>query len=468
MRQLSARVPLIFAVLAVLTAPVAALGQPPAAQVEPDAEAEEVDWRGLYRMDENGHTIKRAVARPPNPIRELAQGAPYRVHVASSDGKKITITDAYTLERWRVFTAADVRGYAFSNDGHWLYVVHDAGIVTSVAVPTAKAHVMTTVKLAEGEQVIEVIGHGTVGHRFVTVVVGVGPRPLVGAPCAGWTRVRRFRVRQKSGWDKATTVIERGNHELRRSMRRKRTSPNTRYEVILGASLTLNNRIGGGSVGRLNKSALPRDSIGVHWMRDSRGVVVKNRRPPSAGCRYHLGIVSFRQPESQRSAWRRQRDWTAWAVPDDVDLVRGDLAHEDLQWAPDEMRLIGVRAGLVVLVEPAARHRGHVAVVAPATALWPAVRPGVRGLASGTGSLRHAEILAEQGDLASATRQLAEAAARAPAPAAAAVARLRKRLKALGAVRARRAGELGLSGGEPQPDRVPPAVDATAGSAVKP
>ncbi len=436
---------------------------------------DEVDWRGLYRMNEKGHTIKKE-RPPPNPIRDLAQSAPYRIHVATSDGKKVVITDAYTLERWRVFAAEDVRGYAFNNDGAWLYVVHDAGVVSSVNVRNGKAKRMATVKLPDGVEVVEVIGHGKGNHRFVTVVVGKGPRPLVGQPCGTWSGIKRFRIRQKATWPKATVITERGMHDLRLRRRRKGTSPNTRYEVFLGKQLKATNKIGGGSVGVLNRKPLPSRSIGFRWMRDSRGVIVKHRRTTANGCRHRLGVVSFRQPEAQRVAWYRQRRWTRWSLPADVSVVRGDLAHNDVLWAPDGMRVVGVRNGKAVVIEPVARHRGHVAVISPATRYWPAVRPGVRSLVVGTGALRHAEILTEQGDLDTARTQLAAALARtSPKPTEDSVKRLRKRIGKLEVVRRRRALEIGVTDASLRGRRsvaIPTgkgvAVDAGKGAAVDP
>ena len=447
------------------TTPGVAAGQEPAAT---DGATDEIDWRGLHRMDERGHSIKRKTPKPPNPIRELAQSAPYRVHVATSDGLKVTITDAYTLERWRLFAASAIHGYAFSNDGYWLYIVHDAGVLSSIAVPTGKARKMATLPMAEGEVVVEVRGHGTRGHRFVTVVVARGPKPVLGQPCGKWTRYRRFSVRFKSNRTKATTVIEKGPHDLRRKRRRKGTSANTRYEVILGKSLMLNNKIGGGSVGKLNRKALPRGSFAMVWMRDSRGVVVKHGRPAKNGCRYRMGLRSFRQPASQRAAWKRQQRWPSWTLPADVQLVRGDLSHQDPSWAPDQMRLVGVRRGIPVLIEPVPRHRGHVAPIAPPTTLWPVVRPGVRALASGTGALRHAEILAEQGDLDSARRQLAAARTRIPKPESSAVAALTKRLAVLEEMRRRRALEFGLPDASMRGRREIPGPGAVLGAQARP
>ena len=422
----------------------------------------EIDWRGLYRMDENGHTIKRDPP-PPNPIRELAQSAPYRVHVASSDGKKLTITDAYTLERWRLLEDEAIAGYAFSNDGHYLYAVHGANVLSSVVVETGKASAMSRLELKEGEVVIEVIGHGNRGHRFVTVVVGQGPPPRVGQPCGSWRGLRRLRVRQRSSWPKATVIVEKGPHDLRRKRRKKGTSPNTRYEVLLGSQLMLNNKIGGGSVGKVNRKPLPPRALGFEWMRDSRGVVVKAAAPSLNGCRHRLTLRSFRQPATQRKAWYRQRNWEAWQLPADVELVPGSMDHQDVEWTPDGMRVIGVQGGRAVLIEPLPRHRGHVSVITPPIALWPVVRPGVRSLATGTGVLRHAEILAEQGDLDSARRQLAAALQKdAGKPSPEEVARLRKRLARLDSIRQRRAAELGESDASLRGQRALPVDGGTA------
>ena len=180
-------------------------------------------------------------------------------------------------------------------------------------------------------------------------------------------------------------------------------------------------------------------------MRDSRGLFVLARRKRARGCAHRLTLSSYRQPDSQRPSWKRQHDWLAWALPADVEIVRGDLAHEDPQWAPDGMRLIGYGPGGVVLIEPGERFRGHVSVIAPPSKLWPIVRPGVRSLATGVGSLRMAEILLEQGDLDAAAAAMAAAKAKGGSGSKSSeIKRLRKRLARLEAVRERRAKEFGL------------------------
>lgn len=436
--------------LAGLCAAVATLLSPGVSRradaVEPPAKAEgdekgPVDWRGLDRMDPNGRT-KRREKPPPNPVQQLVQNAPYRVHVATTNGTKITITDAYTLERRRIFVAPHIAAYGFSSDGHWLYVAHGTGptrTIVAVAVTTAKARTLGTIRLRRGESLIELRGHGHQGAVHLTLVVGKGGRWRSGAACTKPRNIRRIKFRERPAKPGKPALLGKeqlpGPHELRFPRRRSRVSPNTRYIVELGASLTIRGRFGKDGEGRLNKSGLPARSLGLRWMRDSRGVFVSNQR--RGACRHLKGLASFRQPKSQFASWRRQRDWLAWRVPSHIQLVRGDLAHQDLTWAPDGMRLIGISPRGVVVVEPVVRHGGHVSVIAPPSTLWPAVRPGVRTIATGSGGLRHAEILLEQGQLDAAQARLTQAKSSALRV------KLMNRLDKLRRVRTRRLKEFG-------------------------
>ena len=368
----------------------------------------------------------------------MVQNAPYRIHVASSDGQKVTITDAFTLERRRVFAGGPILGMAFSSDGHWLYVVHGAGEVTAVELRSAKRRRLGRANLRAGEAVVEVRGHGNRERPYVTVVLGKGKPASPGGKCTSIRMTRRVRLQQRPG-KPVRVIVEKGPHELKRRLRRRGTSPNTRMLVELDGGLISRAKLGSRS-GRLNGKPLPARSAGIVWMRDSRGIFVIARRKRARGCAYGLTLRSYRQPDSQRPSWKRQHDWHEWTLPTSVQIVRGDLAHEDPQWTPDGMRLIGHGPGGVVLIEPNQRFRGHVSIIAPRSKLWPVVRPGVRSLAMGAGSLRMAEILLEQGDLDAAAAMIVGEKKGSKTD----LARLRKRLMRLQAVRNRRAKEFGL------------------------
>ncbi|MCO4760517.1 MAG: hypothetical protein KC502_03390 [Myxococcales bacterium] len=415
--------------------------RPTSEQTGKEADATEgkpVDWRGLDRMDADGRT-KRKDKPPPNPVQQLVQNAPYRVHVATTNGKKVTITDAYTLERRRIFVADAIVGYAFSWDGHWLYIVSGTAnlrTVHAVAVNTAKARSLGRVTLRKGEHVVEVLGRGKADGVSVAVVIARGKPWQLGTGCKKARRVRRVRFVQRRG--KLVREALEGPHERKFPYRSRRVSPNTRYTVELAGTLNIHGRFGGGGkVERLNKKGLPANSGSVRWMRDSRGVFVIHRR--KGACPHLRGLATFRQPLSQYASWRRQRNWADWRVPGDVQLTRGDLAHQDLSWSPDGMRLVGVTAKGVVLVEPVIRYGKRVALIAPPSTLWPAVRPGVRSLVTGASALRHSEILLEQGNLTAAKERLAKA------PKGVEQARLLKRLAKLQRVRLRRLREFGLA-----------------------
>ena len=450
----------------VLTVSMAAAAQAqPPTPARPEADGE-VDWRGLHRLDDDGKRLKKDKP-PPSPVTALVQNAPYRIHVASSDGKKVTITDAFTLERRRVFQGAPIHGYAFSGDGFWLYVVHGVGEVVAVDVRSALHRRLGKVRLAGTEAVLEVRGHGDKSRPYVTVVVGRGGSPPVGAACKPSRVLRRIRLQQRAG-KAVRVVVEKGPHDLKRRLRRRGTSPNTRILVELAGGLVSRAKLGSPE-SRLNHKPLPPRAVGVVWMRDSRGVFVLAERPVDRGCRHLLTLRSFRQPDAQRASWKRQHDWQSWSLPKGIDIVRGHMAHEDPAWAPDGMRLIGHGPKGVVLIEPSPRFRKNVSVIAPPSKLWPVVRPGVRTLATGVGTLRMAEILLEQGDIDAAIAQIAAAVAKGgeeQGPPAAEVTRLRRRAAKLSAVRARRATEFGLplsamrSGEgpvvEPSPDQAVP------------
>jgi len=108
-----------------------------------------------------------------------------------------------------------------------------------------------------------------------------------------------------------------------------------------------------------------------------------------------------------------------------------------------------------VVVEPVPRSAGHVSLIAPPSTLWPAVRPGVRTLATGSGELRHSEILLEQGSLALAEARLAKVAASEQRR------RLLARLAKLTKVKARRLLEFGTDPFAESSGAVNPAAQVT-------
>ncbi len=458
LRRLRA-VPLLAAATALLClawTTTTAHAEPPAT----DAEAE-VDWRGLERMDESGKTIRRDKPEA-SPVEQLVASAPYRLQVATSDATSIRITDAYTLERSRIYAGAPVHGYAFSGDGAWLYaVVGDAGKgsvdVLAIEVQTAQQRRLGKLALGKGEAVAHVDGGGDAAELRVIVTTGQRKGKAAGTECAGWSGLQRRRFRQRGAAPPKDEAVP-GPFKLSDGLRRKGVSPNTRMRVELGAGLVAHGRFGSTEQIRLDRDPVPRGAIGFAWMRDSKGLFVGLRRKAQGACHEPLGGRFYRQPEG------RGRGWDAWDVPDDVRLVRGDLPGAGPDWAPDGMRMVGVQGGRVVLVEAVPRFRGKVAVIAPSSAHWPVIRPGVRSLAVGAGTLRHAEILLEQGDLEGAAERLERDGPSGPA---AERKRLGERLEKLRAIRARRATELGVQpcslGSRPcgEPASPPPANPPT-------
>ena len=197
----------------------------------------------------------------------------------------------------------------------------------------------------------------------------------------------------------------------------------------------------------MNRTPLPPETNYVQWQRDSQGVVALWPRKARGTCRHLLGMRAWRNSPGKESGWAE------WTLPERVELVRGDLARAP-EWTPDGMRLLGVEPRGVVLVEPAPRHRGPLALVAPPSSVWPRVRPGVRPLPTTVGGqLRLTELLLEQGDIDAADKQLAIAGKSGGAE----VDRLRKRLAHLQETRQRRAEELRASVEELRSDKAPPA-----------
>ncbi|MEY3012574.1 MAG: hypothetical protein RIT45_1309 [Pseudomonadota bacterium] len=432
-RRLASRHAWFAALLCWALLPTSAWAEPPA-----DADDAEVDWRGLERMDETGKTIRRDKPEA-SPVERLVASAPYRLQVATSDATSIRITDAYTLERSRIYAGAPVHGYGFSGDGAWLYaVVGDAskgGLdVLAIEVQTAQQRRLGKLALGKGEGVAHVEGGGDAAELRVIITTGRRKTKGNGLDCAAWSDLQRRRFRQRGASPPKDEAVP-GPFKLSDGLRRKGVSPNTRMRVELGAGLVAHGRFGSAEQIRLDRDPVPRGAVGFAWMRDSKGLFVGLRRKAQGACAEPMGGRFYRQPEG------RGRGWDAWDVPDDVRLVRGDLPGAGPDWAPDGMRMVGLQGTQVVLVEAVPRFRGKVAVIATSSAHWPVIRPGVRSLAVGAGSLRHAEILLEQGDLEGAAERLDRDG---PAGPAAERKRLAARLEKLRAIRARRATELGV------------------------
>lgn len=416
-------------------------GQPqPPKPGQPQATPGEVDWRGL---EEGGH---KSGHRAPSPITALIKNAPYRVEIATTDGNKVLMTNAFTLERRRVYAApaepggnpGTIAGMAFSADGAWLYVVTDAGEVLAVDADTAKAQTLGRLAWKAGETVVDVIGAGGLESPDLTVLLGQGPAPVLGQ-CLTWSAPRRARLHRDATAPKGTPVAAQwkdGWPDATPAQRLAAVSPNTKYRIsVQNGALLAAGRFGGGDF-KLNRTPVPAGVSDLDWMRDSEGLVATWPRRGQGGCKYLLGMRSWRHPRDKSN----ESGWKEWTLPETVEIQRGDLPR-GVQWAPDGMRLQGVDVRGVLLIEPAPRFRGPLALVAPPSKLWPRIRPGVRALAStATGALRFTELLMEQGDLDAARRQLAtDGAAGGPE-----VARLRDRLAKLEEVRLRRAEELHL------------------------
>ncbi len=426
----------VAALAAWLLAPVAGVGAASAAPPtrpadldEAEPEGDSVDWRGLERMDEKGNTIRRA-AGGVSEFDRLVASAPYRVQVAISDATSIRIVDGYTLERSRIFAGARVHGYGFSTDGAWLYaVVGDAAAldVLAIDVGSAKPRRLGKLTLAAGERVALVEGAGGSDDLRVSVAIG---KATSKAGCTSWTGWRRIRLRQKAGGAVQSEEVA-GGPEFDGAPRKAAVSPNTKWRAELAGGLMLTGRFGTNESKRIDRDNLPPRPTGLYWMRDSKGVAVTGRR---AGCS-GTDLVVYRASEQKGVGWQ------AWRLPEDVQANRAEHDDSHVQWAPDGMRLVGTSPRGVVLIEPQPRFRGRVALIAEPSAHWPEVRPGVRSLATGAGSLRFAEILLEQGDLEAAAARLDLDGPSAPV---AERKRLQARLDKLKSIRDKRAQELGV------------------------
>jgi hypothetical protein len=400
----------------------------------------EVDWRGLEEGHKSGH-------HGPSPVTALIKNAPYRVEIATTDGAKVLMTNAFTLERRRVYEAPAIAGMAFSADGAWLYVVTGAGEVLAVDADTARTQPLGKLVFKPGEVVVDVLGAGTLETADLTVLLGQGPEPVLGQ-CGVWTGQRRARLhRDFAIKTPVKPELKDGWPEEANTPRLAAVSPNTKYRVtIQGGSLLAAGRFGGGDF-KLNRTAVPPGVTDLDWMRDSEGLVATWPRRAQGGCKHLVGLRAWRHPGEKS----KESGWNEWTLTETVEVVRGDLTR-GVQWAPDGMRLLGVDVRGVLLIEPAPRFRGPLALVAPPSRLWPKLRPGVRALASTAGgALRLTELLMEQGDLDAARKQLAmDGTAGGPD-----VQRLQQRLVKLEEVRLRRAEELHLDLNELRSQKMP-------------
>lgn len=470
------------ALLAAISAWACLAARPASAQTpEPAGEHDdEVDWRGIERLDDDGRTTLRKDDRPPpSPVTTLVRNAPYRVEVVTTNGKKVLISNALTLERRRILLAEAILAYAFSPDGAWLYVAQrprpdaDAELV-AVDPRTARVERLGGLQLAKGEVVVHLEPHGNAEVLHAIAVIGQGPAPAVSGPCGTWRKQRRVRLKRPAAGGKVRRLEHDGPPEGHMGHRHKTTSPNTKRRAVLEAGrVRVLGRFGGKGKTLADERA-PGGAAHLSWMQDSEGLLVF-ARDRADGCRHRLAVSALREPEPQPDSRRRAR-WRRLDGPDGVQVMRGALPSEEPQVTPDGMRLVGVAAdGKVVLLEPWPRFdpgapsptpgdakdgRIPATAIAPATTLWPVVRPGVRPLGGPQGPLRHAALLIEQGQLDAGAAQLEALAKRhAGQPGVdKAAAQLRARLAKLRRVYARRVPELGLpplEGAEPAPATAP-------------
>ncbi len=392
----------------------------------PPRDPNEIDWRGL------GEGPKKKLVGHDSAVADLIRNAPYRVEVATSDGVKLSLTNALTLERRRVFDGPTVAAFGFAPDGAWLYVVTNEGELFAVEPDTAAVEKLGKLPLAAEQVVVELVGGGSATQHEFTLWLAKGPAPATGT-CPGWRDLQRVHVRHTPGArGSAIAPPQAGWSEPPEAGRTNPTSPNTKYRAqIDGGALLAVARFGGGQF-KLNRAALPNNITDLQWMRDSDGVVASFVRKPASGCRQRPGIRVWRDDNRSGAV-----GWQEWTTPETLDIARPDV-HAGLQWAPDGMRLLGVEPRGVVLVEPSPRFRGTVALIAPPSKLWPKFRPGVRSLpANAAPAFRHAELLLEQGDVDGAAKLL-RGAKESDAKA------LLQRLKKLEDVRLRRSEELQL------------------------
>ncbi len=377
----------------------------------------------------------------------LVQSSPYKIEVASSDGQKVLITNAFTLERRRLWEHAGVAALAFSPDGLWLYAVTASGDAVAIDPDAGKVVPLGKVPVQTGELVVGAVGIGPTDQFGLSVILARPQGAVAARGCTTWTAPRR--VAMHRGFDGSSPRLEarEGWPDDQRTPRSKAVSPNTKTKAsIVGPVLQGEAQFGGYS-GTISKTALPVGAYQIDWMRDSQGIALHYTKKADGACKQRLGTRFYRQEGS---------GWSEWSLPDGVDTVRGDQPWPGPAAAADGMRWLATSVRGVELVEPQPRFRGKLALVAPPSVAWPKLRPGVRALPSLVGGpLRLAEMWLETGDLDQAGSEI-DRQEKVAAPAA--VAKLRSRLQKLTEVRARRAQELALPLADLRSNKQAPAV----------
>lgn len=375
-------------------------------------------------------------ADPSAPRLRAVEATPYRLEIATTDGGKLLITDALTLERRRVLEMAPIGALAFSPGGEWLYAVGQDGEIVAVDPDKAKTAPVAKIALRAGEAVVDAVGLGPADQWALQVVIAQGQPAVKG--CAAWKQPRRVAVRRAIGAkEPATQESKDGWPDDQRVPRLAAIAPNTRYRAqVMGPVIQNEGRFGAAS-GQISRTPLPAGVFALQWMHDSAGLGVVFPKRPDNGCAHRVGLRVLRESAAKKPGWDE------WNLPDAIDLVRGDQPWLAPLPTDDAMHWLGVEARGVVLVEPVARFRGKLALVAPPSAAWPKLRPGTRPQASLVGgAARMTELLMETGDLDAAEEELAKLTGKLPP---ASVAKLRARLDKLIDVRARRAAELGVA-----------------------
>ncbi|MBI5610115.1 MAG: hypothetical protein HY902_14665 [Deltaproteobacteria bacterium] len=362
----------------------------------------------------------------------LIQTAPYKLEVASSDGNKVLITNAFTLERRRLWERPGVAALAFSPDGVWLYAVTSSGEAVAIDPDAGKVVPLGKLPIQAGEQVVDAVGIGPTDQFGLAAILAKPQGPVAARGCSTWTVPRRVVLHRAFDGTAPRLEAREGWPDDQRTPRTRAVSPNTKTKVsIAGPALQAEAQFGAGGT-TISKTALPVGAFQIDWMRDSQGLALHYPKRAEAACKFRVGTRFYRQ----------EGGWTEWNLPDGVDTVRGDQPWPTPAAAPDGMRWLGTSVRGVELIEPLPRFRGKVALIAPPSSAWPKLRPGVRALPSLVGGpLRLAELWLETGDLDQAGVEI-DRAEKTAAPAA--VAKLRGRLQKLIEVRARRAQELAL------------------------
>ena len=395
------------------------------------------------------------------------EATPYRLEVATTDGGKVLITDALTLERRRLLDKAGVAAVAFSPNGEWLYAVANDGEITAINPDSGKTAVVAKVQLKANELVVDAFGLGPIDQWAVAVIVAQGQFPA--APvCPTWRSPRRIAVRRAIGAKEAATIeIKDGWPDDQRTPRLAAISPSTRYRAqVMGPVIQNEGRFGAAS-GQITRTALPTGVFALQWMHDSGGLGVVFAKRTERGCTARAGLRVLRDDGGGKVGWNE------WNLPDTIELLRGDQPWLAPLPTDDAMHWLGVEARGVVLIEPVPRFRGRLALIAPPSQAWPKVRPGTRPQASLVGGpARLSELLMETGDLDAAEDELAKVEGKIAAPA---LVKLKTRLAKLVDVRSRRAAELGVGldemrskKGQPPPKPLPLPLQETATDAVEP